>query len=126
MIIWLTVENELVLRNIWRYKRDIAYNDVVMTGFSSLRNRNKSQKSLKTAVNFMFAVSALNPLNPKDPYRDSTATLSSKRCILYIDSTNIGTEYFKHGINSPSFPLQNAFCFIILTYLAPALFTFYI
>ena len=44
--------------------------------------------------------------------------------ILYIYSTNIGTEYFKHGIYSPFFPLQNAVCFIILTYLFPVLFTF--
>ena len=41
-------------------------------------------------------------------------------------STNIGTEYFKHDIYSPFFPLQNAVCFIILTYLVPVLFTFYI
>jgi len=41
-------------------------------------------------------------------------------------STNIGTEYFKHGIYSPFFSLQNAVCFIILTYLVPVLFTFYI
>ena len=27
---------------------------------------------------------------------------------------------------SPFFPLQNAVCFIILTYLVPVLFTFYI
>jgi len=46
--------------------------------------------------------------------------------ILYIYSTNIGTEYFKHGIYSPFFSLQNAVCFIILTYLVPVLFTFYI
>ena len=46
--------------------------------------------------------------------------------ILYIYSTNIGTEYFKHGIYSPFFPLQNAVCFIIITYLVPVLFTFYI
>jgi len=43
-----------------------------------------------------------------------------------IYSTNIGTEYFKHGIYSPYFPLQNAVCFIILTYLVPVLFIFYI
>ena len=46
--------------------------------------------------------------------------------ILYIYSTNIGTECFKHGIYSPFFPFQNAVCFIILTYLVPVLFTFYI
>ena len=36
----------------------------------------------------------------------------------------MGTEYFKHGVYSPFFPLQNAVCFIILTYLVPVLFTF--
>ena len=68
----------------------------------------------------------VNPLKPNDPYSGRTAPLTSKRCILYIYSTNIDTEYFKHGIYSPSFPLQNAVCFIILTYLVPVLFTFYI
>ena len=55
-----------------------------------------------------------------------TAPLTSKRFILYIYSTNIGTEYLKHGINSPFLSLENAVCFIILTYLVPVLFTFYI
>ena len=52
--------------------------------------------------------------------------LTSKRCSLYIYSTNTGTEYFKYGIYSPFLSLQNAVCFIILTYLVPVLFTFYI
>jgi len=68
----------------------------------------------------------LNPLTPKDPYIGRTAPLTSKRCILYIYSTNTRTEYFKHGIYCPFFSLQNAVCFIILTYLVPVLFTFYI
>jgi hypothetical protein len=68
----------------------------------------------------------VNPLKPNYPYRDRTSPLTSKRCILCIYSTNIGTEYFKRGIYSPFFPLQNAVCFIILTYLVPVLFTFYI
>ena len=67
-----------------------------------------------------------NPSTPNDCYRGRTAPLTSKRCILYIYSTNIGTEYFKHGIYSPFFSIQNAVCFIILTYLVPVLFTFYI
>ena len=67
-----------------------------------------------------------NPLTPNDRYRGRTAPLTCKRCILYIYSTNIGTEYFKHGIYSPFFSLQNAVCFIILTHLVPVLFTFYI
>ena len=71
-------------------------------------------------------ISFINPLTPNDPYSGRTAPLISKRCILYIYSTNIGTEYFKHGIYSPFFPFQNAVCFIILTYLVPVLFTFYI
>ena len=69
----------------------------------------------------------INPLTPNDPYRGRTALLTSKRCILYIYSTNIDTEYFKHGIYSVFFfPLQSAVCFIILKYLVPVLFTFYI
>jgi len=50
-----------------------------------------------------------------EPYRGRTAPLTSKHCILYMYSTNIGSEYFNHGIHSPFFPLQNAVCFIILT-----------
>ena len=70
-------------------------------------------------------ISFINPLMPNDPYKGRTAPLTSRRCILYIYSTNTGTEYFKHGIYSPFFPLQNAVCFIILTYLVPVLFIFY-
>ena len=43
----------------------------------------------------------LSPLKPNDPYSGRTAPLTSKRCILYIYSTDIGTEYFKHGIYCP-------------------------
>jgi len=67
-----------------------------------------------------------NLLMPNDDYGGRTAPLTSKRFILYIYSTNLGTEYFKHGIYSPFFPLQNAVCFINLTHLVPVLFTFYI
>ena len=63
-----------------------------------------------------------NPLTPKDSYRGRTAPLTSKRCILYINSTNIGTEYFKHGMFSSFYSLKNAVCFIILTYLIPVFF----
>ena len=55
-----------------------------------------------------------------------TAQLTSKRCILYIYSTNIRTEYFKHALYSPFFSLQNAVFFIMQTCLVPVLFTFYI
>jgi len=55
-----------------------------------------------------------------------TAPLTSKLSILYIYSTNVGTENFKHDLYSPFFFLQNAVCFIVLTCLVPVLFTFYI
>ena len=67
-----------------------------------------------------------NRLTPNDPYMGRTAPLTSKRCILYIYSTNIDAEYFKHALYSPFFALQNAVCFIMLTCLVPVLFTFYI
>ena len=71
--------------------------------------------------------SFFNPLTPNDHCSGRTAPVTSKRCILYIYSTNIGTEYFKHGIYSSFFfSLQNAVRFKILTYLVPVLFTFYI
>jgi len=65
-------------------------------------------------------------LTPNDPYMGRTAPLTSKCCILYIYSTNIGNEYIKHALKSPVFSLQNAVCFIMLTCLFPVLFTFYI
>ena len=68
----------------------------------------------------------INPLKPNDPFRGRTTPLTSKHYILYIYSTNIFTEHFKHVIYFPFLPLQNAVCFIILTYLVPVLFTFYI
>jgi hypothetical protein len=35
---------------------------------------------------------------------------------LYIYSTNIGTEHFKHAAHSPSFSLQSAVYFIMLPF----------
>jgi len=76
--------------------------------------------------NLQLSGTAINLLAPNDDYSDRTAPLTSKCCILYIYSTNVGTEYFKHGVYSPFFSLQNAVRFIILTYLVPVLFTLYI
>ena len=85
-----------------------------------------TEESLASQPNRKFLDVLFNPLKPNDPYRGRTAPLTSKHFILYIYSTNIVTEYFKHAVYSPFFPLQNAVCFIILTYLVPVLFTFYI
>ena len=73
-----------------------------------------------------LSIVQFNPLTPNDLYMSRTAPLISKRCILYIYSTNKGTEYFKHALCSPFFSLQNSVCFIMLTCLVPVLFTFYI
>ena len=73
-----------------------------------------------------YILSYINHLTLNDPYIGRTTPLNSKRCILYIYSTNICTEYFKNGMFCPFFSLQNAVCFIILTFLVPVLFTFYI
>jgi hypothetical protein len=83
-------------------------------------------KNLKEKLHRNKATICFNPLTPNDHYSGRTASLASKRCILYIYSTNIGTECFKHDIYYPCFSIQNAVCFIILTYLVPVLFTFYI
>ena len=79
--------------------------------------------TLDTCLN--TSLFSVNRLTPNDPYMGRTAPLTSKR-ILYIYSTNIGTEYFKRALYSPFFSLQNAVCFIMLTCLVPVLFTFYI
>ena len=70
-------------------------------------------------VSIYLCLHNFNRLTPNDPYMGRTAPLTSKRCILYIYSTNIGTEYFKHALYSPFFSLQNAVCFIMLTCLVP-------
>jgi len=75
----------------------------------------------------LHVTAMINHLTPNDHYSGGTAPLSSKRCILYMYSTNIGTEHFKHDIYTLRFfSLQNSIRFIILTYLVPVLFTFYI
>ena len=84
---------------------------------------------LTAGTNYIIVPAMLrNRLTPNDPYMGRTAPLTSKRCILYIYSTNIGPEYFKHALHSPFFffPLQNAVCLIMLTCLVPVLLTFYI
>ena len=49
----------------------------------------------------------INLLTPNDSYSGLTAPLTSKLCNLYIYSTNIGPEYFKHGVYPPFFFLSS-------------------
>ena len=45
----------------------------------------------------------INHLTLNGHYMGRTAQLTSRCCILYIYSTNIRTEYFKHAAQSPFF-----------------------
>ena len=54
-------------------------------------------------VIIVYAFDTINPVTPKDHYSGRTAPLTSKRCILYIYSTNIGSDYFKCGKYSSFF-----------------------
>ena len=65
-------------------------------------------------------------MSTKNPLTPAGIEPATFRFVAQHNTTNIGTEHFKHGIYSPFFPLQNAVCFIILTYLVPVLITFYI
>ena len=40
----------------------------------------------------------INRLTNNDPHRGRTAPLTFQSYILYLYSTNIGNEYFNHGI----------------------------
>ena len=68
----------------------------------------------------------INLLKLNDIYICRTAALTSRRYILNIYLTNIHTEYFKHAAKSPFFFLQNAVYFIMLPFLVPVLFAFYL
>ena len=61
------------------------------------------QESYKVKWTTCNEDNVFNRLTPNDPYMGRTAPLTSKRCILYIYSKNIGTEYFKHALYSPFF-----------------------
>ena len=56
--------------------------------------------------------------------RKNNENLQMLHFIYY--STNTRTEYFKRAAHSPFFSLQNVVYFIMLPFLVPVLFTFYI
>ena len=65
-------------------------------GCAHLRS-NMAYSVFRHNVTYIYCVivSRVNPLTPNVNYSGRTAPLTSKRCIFYIYSTNIGTEYFK-------------------------------
>jgi hypothetical protein len=91
-----------------------------------LWNKNLHNVGMLLSYSHTITTVDINHLTPNGHFSGRTAPLTSRRCILYIYSTNIRTENFKHAAHSPFFPLQNAVYFIMLTFLIPVLFTFYI
>jgi hypothetical protein len=81
--------------------------NLVMIRSRTVQPLAQSLYRLRYRAHLLTGGPAINPLTPNDPYRGRTAPLTSKRCILYIYSTNIGTAYFKDGIYSVfSFKMQ--------------------
>ena len=59
-----------------------------------------TQDCSENATGMNFIVGSywyFNPLMPNDLYKRRTLQVTSRRHILYIYSTNISTEYFKHA-----------------------------
>ena len=110
-------------RNLLNPSICIRYNCL---GGISWTNRRKGMRVWKDAlekdvIECYWTSFYFNPLTSNDDYSGRT-TLLNVAFYVFIQQT----EYFKHGIYSPFFPLQNAVCFINLTYLVSVLFTFYI
>ena len=74
-------------------------------GFTSSFGRNFITTRCSVHALTLLSAILINPSTPNDPYRGHTTPLTSKRCILYIYPTNIGTEYIKYIIYSPFFSL---------------------
>jgi hypothetical protein len=78
------------------YRHEQPHRTVPVTMF---RTRN----SFLSFTHITIYFPSFNLLTPNDRYSGRTAPITSKGCILYMYSTNIGTEYFKHDIYSPVF-----------------------
>ena len=84
--------------------------------FAHVHSSSKYYKEPKTYRNFTWFgfgfnkhYDLFNRLTPNDSYMGRTAPLTSKHCISYIYSTNIGTEYFKHALYSRVFLFKMQF-----------------
>jgi predicted membrane protein len=73
---------------------------------------------------YQAAKLVINHLTPNVHFSGRTAPLTYRRCILYIYSTNIRNEYFKHAAHSAFFSFFIVVYFIMLPFLVPVLFTF--
>ena len=92
--------------------------------YSLCQGQFPTERDLVLPLSVTSIIFFLNHLTSNGHFSGRTAPLTSRFCILYIYSTNIRTEYFKHAAHSPIFPLQNVVYFIMLPFLVPVLFTF--
>ena len=74
----------------------------------------------------IISILGINFLTPNVNYSGRTAPLTSKVAFYIFIQQIYVLNILNTVLYSPSFSLQNAVCFIILTYLVPVLFTFYI
>jgi hypothetical protein len=74
----------------------------------------------------LFTMKFINHLTPNGHFSGRTAPVTSRRSFLYIYSTDVRTEYFKHAAHSLFFSLQNAIYFIMLPFFFSLLYIFYI
>ena len=97
----------LTLKNSKFFERIVGHIDKLCLPLTVPLNYNMhSEYVAKTLLPTLFASinlltnmsnhTHINPLTPNDLYSGRTAPLTSKRYILYIYSTNTGTEYFKN------------------------------
>ena len=62
-----------------------------------MESRRKTDDLYTIILKIYYTLYTINLLKPNDIYIRRTAALTSRSCILYIYSTNIHTEYFKHA-----------------------------
>ena len=86
---------------------------LILTPFSLIKSVTKFRSNVSSALKSSQHVNRLTPNDPymgrTNPYMGRTTPLTSKRHILYIYSTNIGAEYFKHALYSSFFSLKMQF-----------------
>jgi len=80
----------------------------------------------KFRCNIFIRVRIINILTPNVNYSGRTAPLTSKVSFYIFIQQLYVLNILNMVYTLRSFSLQNAVCFIILTYLVPVLFTFYI
>ena len=110
---WLQDPNHRNVDNLNDVRREdskLRYNKKIQYLKAKIDELETNSK-IKNIRGFYRVISDFNLLRPNYPYRGRTAPLTSKDKILYIYSTNIDNEYFKHCIYSSFFPLSKCSLF---------------